>query len=115
MPALDALNANTYIATYKRDVVPVLTKLLNNPQIHVDTLVLSNISALVGPNLPHEFESALGKIFALGRRVVMIQEQNQQNRYRQYFSHWQNDLSTLPWSYCSTIPYARFASKSKQK
>ena len=97
---LDALDANHYVATYDTSPLPILSRLQKNPQFHVDTLVLSNLSMLVGPNLPHEFEYELGKIFALSRNVVIIEEAQQSKAFLQYFKHWANSLAKLVEGVC---------------
>eukprot|EP00039_Didymoeca_costata_P022258 m.4110 g.4110 ORF g.4110 m.4110 type:complete len:1510 (-) comp2904_c0_seq1:33-4562(-) len=62
--------------------------LLDNPQIFVDLLVISNLSTFVGSLLPHEFEKEFAKVYGLAASVIVVRESTVSKENNNYFGHW---------------------------
>ncbi|XP_070556270.1 uncharacterized protein [Ptychodera flava] len=77
----------------------VFEELQYDYQVMFGTILLSNLTALIGDNLPHEYEELLAKIISMARYTLVSHANTKDANAESYFHNWES-ISELLRSSC---------------
>ncbi|XP_077991583.1 uncharacterized protein LOC144445818 [Glandiceps talaboti] len=76
------------------ELCEIVEDLQSDYQVMFGTILLSNLTAMVGDNLPHEYEEILAKIFSLAKYTLVSHSGTKDTNVKPFFKNWDsiNDL-----------------------
>nr|XP_054772394.1 uncharacterized protein LOC129280391 [Lytechinus pictus] len=84
-----------------RNIKSLVKNLVQDPEVFFGSILLSNLSALIGDNLPHEFEKLLGQVILLAKETY-IAAPSTDSYTLSYMNTW-NDVQNLAERACYSV------------
>ncbi|XP_023932312.1 uncharacterized protein LOC106168755 [Lingula anatina] len=82
---------NLYVGSLFQDNLPAAVEYLyNDNQVLFNTILLSNLTSMVGDLLPHEYEELLARLLSLARNTYVADISTNNKHMLNFFKNWEN-------------------------
>ncbi|XP_071485667.1 uncharacterized protein [Diadema antillarum] len=94
---------NVFVGTVApAGIAPLLKSLQEDPEVFFGSILVSNLTALIGNNLPHEYERLIGTIILLAKETFLAPPAQGDEASSSYMKSW-NSLSHLAERACFAL------------
>eukprot|EP00057_Strongylocentrotus_purpuratus_P008891 XP_011663365.1 PREDICTED: uncharacterized protein LOC100889941 isoform X1 [Strongylocentrotus purpuratus] len=84
-----------------KNIKTLVKSLVQDPEVFFGSILLSNLTALIGDNLPHEFEKLLGQVILLAKETYIAAPSGDQ--YTASYMHSWKSVQNLVARACSSL------------